>query len=58
MSDSIDVETAFSCDFCGALFNSPQEAQRHNKEIHTEENRGLSTSTPAEEREGKRASQA
>jgi len=34
MSDSIDVETAFKCDFCGELFGSPTEAQRHTKEIH------------------------
>jgi len=34
MSDSIEVETAFSCDLCGELFNSPQDAQEHNRKAH------------------------
>ena len=62
MSDSINVETAFSCDFCGELFNSPQEAQKHNQKAHSESgqkndsDRGLSTSSPAEDEEERRAS--
>ncbi len=34
MSDSVEVETAFSCDICGELFNSPEDAQNHNQKAH------------------------
>jgi hypothetical protein len=61
MSDSVEVETAFSCDFCGELFNSPAEAQSHNHKAHAEtvpngelESHVTGTSTPAEDREEER----
>lgn len=36
MSDSVNVEPAFSCDFCGELFSSPTEAQNHKGKAHPE----------------------
>lgn len=36
MSDSVEVEPAFSCDICGELFGSPKDAQSHSQKAHTE----------------------
>lgn len=35
MLDSIMAEIAYKCDLCGELFNSPDEAEYHNQNIHT-----------------------
>jgi len=35
MSDSVEVEPAFSCDVCGELFSSSMDAQNHNREAHS-----------------------
>jgi hypothetical protein len=62
MSDSVEVEKAYSCDICGELFNSPDDAQKHTKKVHPESvpkdelgSRVTGTSTPAEDREEERA---
>ena len=62
MSESIDAEIAYKCDLCGELFNSPADAQSHNRKVHAEpvpkgglESQVSGTSTPAEEREEERA---
>jgi hypothetical protein len=61
MSESIILETAFKCDTCGKLFNSVDDAQIHNRNAHREgalsddSDRGLWTSTPAEDVEEARA---
>jgi hypothetical protein len=47
MIDSVEAKTAYKCDLCGELFNSPAEAQNHNQRAHHESglkddsNRGL-----------------
>jgi uncharacterized C2H2 Zn-finger protein len=62
MSDSVDAEIAFKCDLCGELFNSPADAQSHNRKAHADtvtkgelEWQVTGTSTPAEDREEERA---
>ena len=36
MSEAIEAEIAYKCDVCGELFNSPDDAQRHNQNAHAE----------------------
>jgi len=36
MSEAITPEIAYSCDVCGELFDSPEDAQRHNQESHAQ----------------------
>jgi hypothetical protein len=61
MSESFVAEIAYKCDLCGELFSSPAEAENHNLKSHRESglkdhsDRGLWTSTPAEDREEERA---
>ena len=61
MIESIEAEIAYKCDLCGELFNSAEDAQNHNQKSHPESglkddtDRGLWTSTPAEDREEERA---
>ena len=62
MLEAIQVEMAYKCDICGELFNSPEDAQNHNKNAHAEsvpkDELGswvIGTSTPAEDREEERA---
>lgn len=62
MLEAVIPEIAYKCDLCGELFNSPDDAQKHNQKIHTEsvpkDEFGswlIGTSTPAEVREEERA---
>ena len=56
-----DAELMFTCDTCGERFNTVEDAQIHNRNTHREiaqrgdSDLGLSTSTPAEDREEQRA---
>jgi len=36
MLESIMPEVAYKCDLCGELFNSPQDAQEHDRKAHVE----------------------
>lgn len=61
MIETVEAEIAYKCDLCGEIFNSPADAENHNKEAHPESelkgdsDRGLWTATPAEDREEERA---
>ena len=45
----------FTCDTGGERFNTVEDAQIHNRNAHRDSDLGLSTSTPAEDREELRA---
>ena len=62
MSDSVDAEIAYKCDLCGELFNSPADAQSHNRKAHTDtvpkgelEWQVTATTSPAEDKEEERS---
>ena len=62
MTESTEPQRAYKCDICGELFNSSNDALGHSQEAHPEprltdgsESSVTSTSTPAEDREEKRA---
>lgn len=58
MIESVEAEIAYKCDVCGELFNSPEDAQNHNKNDHPKPeskdeliSSNIGTSNPAEDRE-------
>lgn len=62
MSESIQAEIAYKCDKCGELFNSPEDAQDHNRMAHSEPlakkesgSSNMETGTPSEDREIEKA---
>ena len=62
MSETIGAEIAYKCDLCGELFNSADDAQNHNQDIHVKSVSNdefgpwiMGTNTPAEDREQERA---
>ena len=62
MSEFTEPQIAYKCDLCGELFNSSNDALSHSQEAHPEprltdgsESSVTGTSTPAEDREEKRA---
>ena len=62
MLETIGAERACKCDICGELFNSADDAQNHNQDIHVKSVSNdefvpwiMGTNTPAEDREQERA---
>lgn len=60
MIESIEADIVYNCDLCGERFNSVDDAQKHSQKAHPElalnndSDRGLWTSTPAEDKEDER----
>lgn len=36
MIETVEAEIAYKCDLCGEIFNSPADAENHNKVAHPE----------------------
>jgi len=59
-TDSTEAEIMYTCDTCGKRFNTVDDAQIHDRNVHREHglkddtDRGLWTTTPAEDREEER----